>query len=96
MVQVKDLVKLFSQAEKKGLLNECLAYLFTPTELADLQKRLELTAALLGKAETQREIAKNHQVSIAKITRGSNELKRRSPEFRAFLTRSLDHHDKTN
>lgn len=89
MIDVKDLAQLLAQSEKEGLLDEFLSFLFTPNELEDLQKRLELTLALLQKEETQREIAKNHTVSIAKITRGSNELKRRSPEFRNFLARSL-------
>ncbi len=89
MIQVKDLVKLFAAAEKESLLDECFAFLFTPSEIDDLQKRLELTAALIQAKETQREISKNHAVSIAKITRGSNELKRSSVEFRDFLARRL-------
>ena len=89
MIEVKALAGLLAQAEKENLLDEFLSFLFTPSELEDLQKRLELTVALLQKQQTQREIAKNHRVSIAKITRGSNELKRRSVKFRTFLTRSL-------
>ncbi len=89
MVQVKDLARLFAAAEKQGLLDEWLFFLFTPSEMDDFQKRLELTVALLAGKETQRQIAENHQVSIAKITRGSNELKRRSQEFRSFLEKNL-------
>lgn len=89
MIEVKDLAQLFQKAEKQELLSELLQFLFTPSELEDLEKRLELTTALVKKVETQREIAKNHNVSIAKITRGSNELKRRTSQFRTFLEETL-------
>lgn len=88
-LDVNDISWLCTKAEKQGLLNEWLKFLFTPTELEDLKKRLDLIAALLKDQETQREIAKNHTVSIAKITRGSNALKVISPELKEFLVKNL-------
>lgn len=84
-ITLKDLAWLCTKAEKEGLLDEWLRFLFTPAELEDLNKRLDLVVALLKNDETQREIAKKHQISIAKITRGSNALKTVSPEFKQFL-----------
>lgn len=89
MTKIKDLPALFVQAEKMGLSDELLQFLFTPGELEDLQKRLVFTAALLHQQGTQREIAKKYQISIAKITRGVNALKLHSPGFHAFLKRHL-------
>lgn len=89
MMDFKRFAQLLVRAERAGFLEEWLAFLLTPGEREDLQKRLNLIQALLQKQETQREISKNHQVSIAKITRGSNELKKISPELLAFLNKEL-------
>lgn len=88
-IDVKDLAWLCSKAEQEKLLDDWLRLLFTPSELEDLNKRLDLITALIKNEETQREIAKNHEVSIAKITRGSNALKISSPELRVFLEKNL-------
>ncbi len=80
-----DFAKLCAGAEKLGLLQEWFAFLFTPAELEAIFKRLVLTQALLDQKLTQREMAKNLSMSIAKITRGSNALKQISPELRIFL-----------
>jgi TrpR family trp operon transcriptional repressor len=44
---------------------------------------------LLMQEQTQREIAKNLNVSIAKITRGSNELKRIKDPLLTYLKSKL-------
>ncbi len=86
---LKDFPELFHDAQATGVLEEWLELLFTPGERDDLNKRLDLIGALLRGQETQREIAKNHQVSIAKITRGSNGLKSISSELQTFLEKHL-------
>jgi TrpR family trp operon transcriptional repressor len=50
-----------------------------------LEMRCLIIKALLDQKNPQREIAENLKVSIAKITRGSNELKRISPQLKAYL-----------
>ena len=56
---------------------EALFDLFlTEEEKSDLALRYLIVKELLKKEKSQREIAKSLNVSIAKITRGSNELKR--------------------
>ncbi len=80
-----DFARLCAGAEQKGLLQEWFAFLFTPAELEAIFARLTLTEALLNPQLTQREMAKTLNISIAKITRGSNALKLISPELKAFL-----------
>lgn len=84
-----DFVRLCASAEESGLLQEWFAFLFTPAELEALSARLTLTQALLNPQFTQREMAQNLKISIAKITRGSNALKQISPELRAFLNQHM-------
>lgn len=57
----------------------------TPEEKANLGLRYMIIKELLESKKTQREIAKDLNVSIAKITRGSNELKRLRPEALKLL-----------
>src|SRR5579883_1595601 len=58
---------------------------FTPEEKANLGLRYLIIKELLENKKTQRQIAKDLNVSIAKITRGSNELKRLDPKFIKML-----------
>jgi TrpR family trp operon transcriptional repressor len=84
-----DFACLCTGAEKVGLLEEWLAFLFTPAERDAVLARLTLIDALLDPQLTQREMSKTLGISIAKITRGSNALKQISPQLKAFLIQSL-------
>ena len=57
----------------------------TPEEREDLERRFLIIQELIKGKKTQRQIAKDLNVSIAKITRGSNELKRINPNLLRFL-----------
>jgi TrpR family trp operon transcriptional repressor len=57
----------------------------TPKEKADLKTRILIIKELLKKEKTQRQIAKYLNLSIAKITRGSNELKRTNDKIVKYL-----------
>lgn len=48
---------------------------FSPEERKDISNRYVIVKELLEGTKTQREIAKDHHISIAQITRGSNMLK---------------------
>jgi TrpR family trp operon transcriptional repressor len=63
--------------------------LLTAEEKESLAMRALIIRELLAQEKTQRAIARDLNVSIAKITRGSNELKRMKPEFLAFLKTKL-------
>lgn len=83
-------LKLCTTASKKGNLEQLLQFLLTDEEVAQLEKRVLLVQALLSEEATQREIAKNLQVSISKITRGSNSLKHINADLKVFLRDQLN------
>jgi len=82
-------LKLCATAAKKNNLESLLQFLLTDEEVAQLEKRVLLVQALLAEEQTQRDIAKNLQVSISKITRGSNSLKHVNPDLKKFLRQQL-------
>ncbi len=61
----------------------------THEERQSIATRLCIVKALLAEELTQRDIAQEFNVSIAKITRGSNELKRLTTEQRQALKKFL-------
>jgi TrpR family transcriptional regulator, trp operon repressor len=69
------LLGLCQQCTSETQLERLLHLLLTPEEKSDLSKRCLIIRALLENKMTQREISKTFDVSISKITRGSNELK---------------------
>ncbi len=71
-----DFLALCVEAKDKKTLDLLFDLFLTPEEKIDLTSRYQIVKALLQKEKTQRQIAEEYNVSIAKITRGSNELKR--------------------
>lgn len=63
--------------------------LLTPEEKESISMRCLIIRELLLEKQTQREMAKDLNVSIAKITRGSNELKRMKEVFIAYLKKQI-------
>ncbi len=63
--------------------------LLTFEERKNLSLRYLIIQGLLSEKETQRELAQRLGVSIAKITRGSNELKRFSPEAIEYFRKQM-------
>jgi TrpR family trp operon transcriptional repressor len=78
-------LKANAQEEYEGIFD----LLFTPEEKSDMALRCLILKELLSAQKTQREMAKDLKVSIAKITRGSNELKRIPPKTKKFLLKNL-------
>jgi TrpR family trp operon transcriptional repressor len=70
-------------------LEELFDLFFTLEEKEVLAKRHSLVKALLNEELTQREIAERMQVSISKITRGSNALKIISKQLRDVLKKRM-------
>ena len=58
---------------------------FTMEEKKDFATRYLIIKTLLKNEKPQRQIAKELHVSISKITRGSNELKRMDPALLDYL-----------
>lgn len=80
----EDLIKLIQSCSDTEL-NLLLTFLLTPEEKEQILKRLSLVRALMEQQLTQRQIAEKLQVSIAKITRGSNAIKSLSKEKQTLL-----------
>jgi len=77
--------KILKDAMDLGVEDELLELLCTINELEQINARIEIIRGLVKGKETQRELAQRLNLSIAKITRGSNELKRMSPRLLEFL-----------
>jgi len=79
------LVKLFAQHSSLNEMDQLLHVFLTANERDFLVHRYKIVQALLTKKVPQRKIAEELNVSIAKITAGSNELKRTKPAFKQIL-----------
>lgn len=84
-IYIRELVEVLQKvSEDKKLLNDFLLDLLTPQEYKELPKRWQIVK-LLAKGMPQRQIAKELNVSIATITRGSRELLDLKGGFRKVL-----------
>ncbi len=82
-------IELCSKFPKTEELEELFDLFFTLEEKEVLSKRYSLIKALLDEKLTQREIADKMEVSISKITRGSNALKIISKKLREALKKRM-------
>lgn len=80
-----EFTELCQKMKSENNYTELFEILLTPQEKESIAMRCLIIRELLKKEKTQREIAKHLKVSIAKITRGSNELKRASLPFLKYL-----------
>lgn len=80
---------LCRSAKNNTELSQILDFFLTYDEKENVIDRLLITKSLLKGKETQREIAENLGVSIAKITRGSNALKTIHSDLRVILQSRL-------
>ncbi|WP_228550611.1 trp operon repressor [Endozoicomonas sp. OPT23] len=78
-------VDLLQEQEDVAALRRILAVLLTPEEQDAIASRLSIMRALLAGNMSQREIAADQGVSIAKVTRCSNYLKRLSEEEKMLV-----------
>lgn len=81
----RKLINILSQLDDKKDIEELLVLLLTYDERQDLGKRVLIVQSLRCHKESQREMSQHLQVSIAKITRGSNALKEISKRLNELL-----------
>lgn len=84
-----EYLDLVLNCKNRDELNSLFNFMLTFDEREMLAKRIALTEALLKKEKPQRQIAEDLSMSIAFITRGSNELKRTSEEDKAQIKKWL-------
>lgn len=86
---LNNFIKLCAQCNDEKMLLSLFNLFFTEEEKEDLSLRYLIVYGLLKKEQAQREIAKNLKVSIAKVTRGSNALKRVNKKLLTYLQDTL-------
>lgn len=82
-------IKLCLATKNEKNLSTFFDLFLTPEEKDSLALRCLIIEELLKQEKTQRDIASDLHVSIAKITRGSNELKRMPPQLIEFLKKNI-------
>lgn len=81
----RGFLSLCSEAKSPEKLRELLWLFLTPEERKDIATRYLIVRELVRGKKTQRDMAKDLGVSIAKITRGSNFLKMIHQDLRRLL-----------
>lgn len=81
----RQFLTLCTSTKDEKLLSELFDLLLTPEEKSSLETRCLIIKGLLENKLPQRQLSDTLSVSIAKITRGSNELKRISPKLKQYL-----------
>src|SRR5438105_1731230 len=82
-------IELCLSIKDRKTLSSLFDLFLTPEEKNDLSTRFLLVKELLEGDKTQRQIAEDLSISIAKITRGSNELKRFDKSFLNLLQQKI-------
>ena len=83
-------VDLCLGAENVDTLEAMFDLFLTPEEKVDIARRFLIVRELIKAEKTQRDIAKSLDVSIAKITRGSNEIKRLEKKWVQYLSEAIE------
>lgn len=78
-------IQLVVAVKDPQVVEELAKLLFTSEERDAISKRVLIIEELIKGEMTQREMAENLQISIAKITRGSNALKETPKRLIRFL-----------
>lgn len=86
----KDFLKFVKEIKETDNYEAFMDLMLTAEEKESLSTRFLIVMALLSEKASQREIAQSLGVSIAKITRGSNELKRISSKLKAYLIKKSE------
>lgn len=89
MDNLEELIEIFSRTTDKKDMRALFNELFTGAELTDISKRWYLMKEIY-RGTPQRTIAKEMEISLCKITRGSKVLKKDDSRFRAILSDMFD------
>ena len=81
-----ELVDLLSGIAVNGTMDDVLSNLLTPQELEEMSLRLQIVIGLLNN-KSQRQLAKELNVSLATVSRGSRELKYGRPGLKKVLSK---------
>lgn len=82
----EELVDILSGIAVSTTMSDTLSNLLTPQEMEEMALRLQIFKGLLEN-KSQRELAKELNVSLATVSRGNRELKYGKPGLRKVLAR---------
>lgn len=82
-----ELISLLSGIAVNNTMSDTLSNLLTPQEIEEMALRLQIFKGLLEN-KSQRRLAKDLNVSLATVSRGSRELKYGKPGLKRVLTKS--------
>lgn len=85
----RSFIRLSLAASTEKELNELFDLMLTNAEKDDLSIRYAIIKELIANEKPQREIAKNLEISIAKVTRGSNALKTAKPTTKTWWVNKI-------
>ncbi|HIS14351.1 MAG TPA: transcriptional regulator [Candidatus Ornithospirochaeta stercorigallinarum] len=87
----EDILSVIAGLDDKEEIRKLFDDLFTDAEVADFVLRWLLMDDL-KRGRSQRDIARNRNISLCKITRGSKMLKKKDGFMRALLSERYDDH----
>ena len=82
-----ELIDLLSGIAVNHTMSDTLSNLLTPQEFEEMALRLQIFKGLV-KGKSQRQLAKDLNVSLATVSRGSRELKYGKPGIKKVLEKS--------
>jgi len=85
----KSFLTLCLKSKTDEELNDLLDLFLTLEEKESISDRYAIIHGLLANKETQRELSQSLNVSIAKITRGSNALKTAKPLLKLTIAKKM-------
>ena len=83
--EYEQLLDLIAECTDREFISEFFNCIFTPAERKNVAERWLLVKELKA-GKTQREIAKQYNMSLCKITRGSKELQKENSAFKKALS----------
>ena len=86
MLTIKELSKIINKFKTSEEVYNFLLELLTESEVETLSKRWRILKGLASD-QTQREISKNLQVSLCKVTRGSKILKNKNSVISKYFSK---------
>ena len=88
MKDIEEISKMLKNLKSETEIYNFMLELFTKAELSTLSKRWRILN-MLNQGVTQREIAKELNVSLCKVTRGSKIIKDRNAVITKYLTKGI-------
>lgn len=88
MNYIKEISKIIFELKTEKEVNDFMLEILTDSELETLSKRWRILT-MLNEGNTQRKIAKDLNVSLCKVTRGSKILKNKNAVITKCLTKGV-------